>query len=155
MPKWPKCGRPSLVDDTPEMKARREKLLSYLRNGVSTNAAVRAAGIGRSTFMRAMQQGRKKGKTAAPFRDFRDQVQEAIAAAQVGLELRMRKHAETSWGATLAVLRARYPGTWNPEVVAKVMLGLQDPEDSDRDRPLPTITVRREPAPPAAEGAAS
>lgn len=133
------------------MVKKRAKLLAYLRNGASTTAAVRASGIGRSTYNRAMADGRKTGKKWAPHRDFRDKVTEAIAASQVILETRMFGFTKSSWGATMAMLRARFPERWNPEVVAR-MAALKDEDDFD-DRPLPTIAVRRERKPDAAASA--
>lgn len=143
-----KRGRPSIFE--PEFKRQRARFLRYVRAGNSIRDAAIAAGLGRSTVLDHLARGKrlqkKRKDRCTPeqllVREWAAEVVQARAEAKAELVRRMNAFSRTSYRATLAILRARYPAEWNPEFMAKVMR--LEADDDDSDRPLPGVSVRRE-----------
>lgn len=133
-----RVGRPSILDA--QFEKQRKKFLLALRTGNSVRDAARASRLGLSSVMRAMERGRRKGKAHAEFREFREQVHEAIAESKMLLVSRWHNASRTSWKAAAAMLRARYPHEYAVDVIAaKLVNELRRGDDEE----LPEITVRR------------
>lgn len=133
-----KAGRPSIIDA--QFDQQRTKLLKKLKTGSSILDACRAAGLGKSSVMRALARGRKTGKTHEPYREFREEVMQAIAEAKTVLIERWHNASKKHWRAAMAMLRARHPEEFALDVIiARLIKDMQDGEDQD----IPDIRVIR------------
>lgn len=137
-----KRGRPALTD--PAFDGQREKLLDFLRQGIPQSTAITAAGLGRSTVMRALAAGKAK-RAKAVLREFRDEYVQARAVGLTTLHAMVVKGAKKSPGLALRLLRILDPVNYNPEVMvrwAAIEAGLED--DATALRARAGVTVRRE-----------
>lgn len=133
-----RAGRPSIIDA--QFDQQRTKLLKKLKKGASIADACRLTGLSMSAVMRAMQRGRKAGKANEPYREFRDEVRQAIADAKVVLIERWHNASRRNWRAAMAMLRARHPEEFALDVIVRNLL--KDMQDGD-DLDIPEIRVRR------------
>jgi hypothetical protein len=96
---------------TPEVQ---ERLLKALRAGNYLSTAARFAGIHPATLHRWLERGDPAGTrpTDLPYRQFAEQVERAIAEAEVRDVTLISKAAETDWRAAAWRLARRYPKQW-------------------------------------------
>jgi hypothetical protein len=88
------AGRKTLL--TPEVQKR---IVAAVRAGGYDWVAAEAAGIGRATFYRWVQQG-EEDETASRdtrFREFRDEVRRAHAESRLGAEVEIKRENPESW----------------------------------------------------------
>jgi hypothetical protein len=144
----PKRGRPSIMDA--QFDQQREKLLNLLKTGVPLGTAAGASRLGRSTVLRALAKGKRQRR--GPFREFRDEVEQArdegVSLLHVAL---VAKAKQKSPMALLHLLRSIRPADYNPELMARLLEIEQRGHDLD-PRDL-SVAVRRErrPAAPSAQ----
>lgn len=137
-----KGGRPSFLDDdSKEQKKRQRKFLALLKEGNSVRDALRASGVASKTaYSRAMARG-KSARAPKPYRDFRAQVHAAVAESKTLLVSRWHKATAKNWRAAQALLRARYPEEFAPDLfIAKRVVDDDEPDE----QALPGIRVRRQ-----------
>jgi hypothetical protein len=137
-----KRGRPGLLD--PTYDGQREKLLDDLRLGIPQNIAIIACGLGRSTVLRALADGKNKRAKAA-VREFRESYVQARAEGLAALHRRVVTGTKKSPALALRLLSKLDPMNYNPEVMARwaaIEAGLED--DASALRTRAGVTVRRE-----------
>lgn len=126
-----KGGRPTKL--TPELQ---EEICKAIRAGNYIETAAAFAGISKNTLYDWMKRGAREKerlaknprakvkKSEAPFVDFSDAVEKALAAAEVRDVMLIGKAAETQWQAAAWRLERKFPDRWGRkerlEVAAEV-----------------------------------
>jgi hypothetical protein len=100
-------GRPSKL--TPEVV---ETLVQMLRAGNYVGVACHAVRITRQTFALWMKRGRSARPEDAPYRDFRERVEQARAEGEVRNVTHIASAARESWQAAAWLLERQYPERW-------------------------------------------
>jgi transposase len=102
-------GRPSKLDE--DVVAR---LLQVLRVGGYPEAAAEVAGIHAATYYRWMARGEAAGDEPkdAPFRDFRERVEQARAEGETRNVAIIAQAAQTQWQAAAWLLERQFPERW-------------------------------------------
>jgi hypothetical protein len=99
-------GRPTLMTD--ELV---DQLLSMLRAGSYVGTAARAAGIGRQTLADWLKRG-EHAPEGDPYRELRDQIDQARAEGEARNVARVQAAAVESWQAAAWLLERQYPERW-------------------------------------------
>jgi hypothetical protein len=100
-------GRPSkLTSDVAD------SFVAMLRAGNYIGVAASAVGISRRTFAEWMNRGLSARVEDAPFRDFRDRVEQARAEGEVRNVTQIATAARESWQAAAWLLERSYPERW-------------------------------------------
>lgn len=100
-------GRPSkLTDETAG------QIVAMLRLGNYLNVAVRAAGVGQSTFDDWMKRGQTGLPDDEPYAELRGRVERARAEGQVRHVATVSRAAESDWRAATWLLERQYPALW-------------------------------------------
>lgn len=103
-------GRPTLLTED-----RADRIVKMIRNGAYQHIAAAANGVHEATFYRWMAEGAKED--AAPlYREFREAVEEAKAAAEVGALLQIRAAAADDWKAAAWFLERTRPDRYSRRV---------------------------------------
>lgn len=91
-----------------------DRILQMLRAGNYVDVACRAAGIGQSTFYDWLARGDREGKAPAdaPFREFREHVDQARAEGEARNVAVIAKAATRDWKAAAFLLERQYPERW-------------------------------------------
>lgn len=126
-----KGGRPTKL--TPELQ---EEICKAIRAGNYIETAAAFAGISKNTLYEWMKRGAREKerlaknprakvkKSEAPFVEFSDAVEKALAAAEVRDVMLIGKAAETQWQAAAWRLERKFPERWGRkerlEVAAEV-----------------------------------
>ena len=100
-------GRPVLLSD--EIA---DQIVTMLRAGNAATVACRAAGIGRRTFGDWMKRGESRLTRDAPFREFRERVNEARAEAEARAVTLIATAAREDWRAAAWYLERSFPERW-------------------------------------------
>jgi len=87
-----------------------QRIVQALRAGNYADAACRAAGIAPSTFYRWLERG--DDEDSGLFRDFAEEVERAMAEAEVHAVAVLRRAMPEDWRAALAYLERRHPERW-------------------------------------------
>jgi transposase len=107
-------ARPSKL--SPELQ---EKVAGLIRAGNTVEIAAEASGISEATFYAWMARGERSGKADAPYRAFRDAVEQAKAGGEAMLVTRIAKAAaDGSWSAAAWLLERRSPERWTTNKTA-------------------------------------
>ena len=105
-----------------------ERLCTILRAGNYLHVALRATGLGRSTFHLWMQRGKSYGARDALFHEFREQVSRARAEGEVRNVARIAAAAAESWQAAAWLLERQYPQRWGRPTTRSISV---DPTPQD------------------------
>lgn len=89
-----------------------DRLVAMLRQGNYVQVAARVAGISRQTFYVWMQRGTSSQPADAPFVDFRERVEEALALGEARNVALIAKAAPDNWQAAAWLLERQYPQRW-------------------------------------------
>lgn len=99
-----------LVDQVEFEQERASRIVKFLRLGVPRGVAARRTGTNERTYYKWWARGRREA--SGPYRDFYDQVEEALAEAETRLIGHIRKAAQSEWRAARYLLESRYPSRW-------------------------------------------
>jgi transposase len=109
-------GRPTKL--TPDIE---NAIVTALRAGNYAETAVAYAGIGLSTYYRWMERGQSEAEDDRAYREFREAIEKARAAAEVrDIALIDKAAANGSWQAAAWKLERRYPQRWGRVVRTEV-----------------------------------
>jgi transposase len=109
----PRTGRPSKL--TPEVQA---KVCAAIRKGVHLETAAAAAGIGRATIYRWIEQG--EAEESGPYREFRDSVRKAEADLELATIEAWQDEGAGSWQSRAEFAARRFRERWGKQDAVKV-----------------------------------
>ena len=98
-------GRPSKLTET-----TKRKLIDAIKGGSYLEPACKYAGIDYSTFRKWMVQG--ENAQSGEYREFFEEVQDAIATSEITTVAYWRKHIPHDWKAAKEFLARRWPERW-------------------------------------------
>jgi transposase-like protein len=98
-------GRPDKL--TPQVQ---ERIIQAVRGGNYVEVAARYAGIDKAQFYRWLERGERE--KAGKFRDFRNAIKDAEAAAEAEAVAQVRLAARDSWQAGMTWLERKFPERW-------------------------------------------
>lgn len=88
----------------------RKRIVGTLKAGNYATVAARFAGISSTTFHRWMRKGKAQAK--GPFREFYNEVEQALAFAETRAVAHVVKEFEDDWRAALSYLERKFPRRW-------------------------------------------
>ena len=94
---------------TPELQ---DRVVAILGAGGSVQVAVKAAGIAPATHYRWRERGRSTRVADAPYRRYREAVEQAVLHAQARHAAHVVRAAATDWRAAAWFLEREFPERW-------------------------------------------
>ena len=100
-------GRPTKL--TPELA---DRFVAMLKAGNYVTVAAHAAGLHRSTITVWLRRGQSQRVVDAPYREFRERVEQARAEGEVRNVAQIASAARESWQAAAWLLERQFPERW-------------------------------------------
>ena len=136
----------------PELAAR---IITYIRAGSYLETAAAAGGVNKSTLHRWLQRG---SEGEEPFAKFCDQVEAALAEAELRDLARIDRAADSNWQAAAWKLERRNPKMWGRREYTQVTgadggpIKYEQLSESELDAEIERLSAEIEDAPGAGSG---